>query len=113
PAFDFWFDNDRPDVLKHYRLQAYHSDAQIWTAFAMVHQYAVIGYEDGILYETRNVRGRGATKQQVLEAFAVAFLHAGPRGMRYVSSAVGDYMRDYTETGNPPEWPTGWAPDPD
>lgn len=112
PAFEMWLEN-RPDVLKAYRLQASQSRSAPWTAVAMMHLYAIHGYEDGILYEIKNCQGHGLTKKQVLEGLAVAFIHAGPRGMRFVATSSREYLRDYEERDTPPTWPDNWDVDPD
>ena len=112
PALGFWLEND-PSVLKRYRLQAAQSTSKPITALGMLHFYAVNAYEDGILYEIRNSRAWGATKAQVLETLATSFIHAGPRGMRYVAAAATDELRDYEPTGDEMQFPEGWAPDPD
>jgi hypothetical protein len=112
PALDFWLEN-QPEVLKRYRLQAAFSESKPITALGMLHYYAVYAYEDGVLYEIRNSRAWGATKAQVLETLAVAFIHAGPRGMRFVASAATEEMRGYEHSGQEMQFPEGWAPDPD
>lgn len=112
PAFEFWLEND-PEVLKRYRLQAALSRSKPVTALGMLHTYAVHGYEDGILYEIRNAQGWGATKAQILETLAVAFLHGGPRAMRFVAKAATEELRNFRHSGTPMAFPEGWEPDPD
>jgi hypothetical protein len=112
PAFELWLEN-RPDVLKAYRLQAQQSHSAPWTALAMVHHYAIAGYEDGVLYEIRNSQAFGVTKTEVLECLAVAFLHAGPRGMRFVSTGAKEYLRTYEDLEHRTPFADNWAPDPE
>ena len=114
PAFEFWADF-QPDVLKRYRLQALHSGPEsIIVPLSFLHLYSVVGYGDGVLYEVRNCQSIGATKAQILETMALAFLHAGPRGMGSVATSSADYMRTYVEPIESKRlFPVGWEPDPD
>jgi len=117
PAFEFWAEH-RFDVLKRYRLQARMTPTErglqmpLANTLAFLHYYSIVGYDDGILYEVKNGQAVGATKAQVLETIAVAFLHAGPRGMRYVASSSQEYMRTY-EDPEPGPWPEHWDVDPE
>jgi len=114
PAYDFWLDHT-PEVLKRHRLQAYaagHSGA--WFPLIYLHYYTVTGYEDGIAYELRNAIHGGASRGQILETLATAFIHAGPFGLRYVASAAGDVLETCDDRGFARGFfPDGWAPDPD
>jgi hypothetical protein len=112
PAFEFWLDND-PSVLKRYRLHAHVSNSSIMTALGMLHFYAVYSYPDGILYEVRNSQKYGASKAQILETLAVAWIHGGPRAGRYIETSAGEHVRGYDEPATPPTFPDGWAPDHD
>jgi hypothetical protein len=110
PAFEFWLEND-PSVLKRYRLHAYLSNSSIMSALGMLHFYSIYSYPDGILYEIRNAQKFGASKAQILETLAVAFIHHGPRGARYVATSSSDYMRTFEPVGVAPVFPDGWGPD--
>jgi hypothetical protein len=115
-ALDFWLEN-RPDVLKSYRQQAYQAMSGLhsyphFLCLAMLHQYVIIRFEDGVLHEIDACEARGISKQQILEVLAVSFLHSGPSGMRFVSSGSGEYLRKYHEPTTPAEFPAGWLPDP-
>jgi hypothetical protein len=112
PAFEFWLDLD-PAVLKRYRLLAHVSHSSVVTALGMLHFYAIYSFPDGILYEVRNSQKYGATKAQVLETLATAFIHHGPRGGRYVEAAAGEHMRAWEESDAQATFPEGWAPDPE
>ena len=113
PAFEFWAEFG-PEVLKRYRLQAKQTGAEsLIVPLSFLHLYAVIGYSEGILYEIRNAQAMGATKAQILETLAVAFLHAGPRGMQYVATSSQAYLESYEEpTPAAAPFPVGWEPDP-
>jgi hypothetical protein len=118
PAFEFWIQH-RPDVLKRYRLQARQSTTPttlpkaLPNVLAFLHYYSIVGYPDGILYEINLARDNGARKNTCLATIAVAFIHGGPRGMRYVSTSSNDAIRDFQEPEKPENWPDGWAPDPE
>lgn len=119
PAFEFWGEF-RLDVLKRYRLQARQSvdpgvrKLPLAYTLAFLHLYSIMGYEDGILYEVRTSQMFGATRDQILETLAVAFLHAGPRGMRYVATSSRDFIRNFEDRLDVEKaFPDGWAPDAD
>lgn len=115
PAFEFWAEH-RFDVLKRYRLQARMTTTPktltqpLPNVLAFLHYYAIVGYGDGIEYEVNLARNCGASKETVLATIAVAFLHGGPRGMRYVSTSSADAIREYVAS-EPGEWPDGWDVD--
>jgi hypothetical protein len=117
PALEFWLEF-RPDVMKRYRagVRETTSDQErrhpLLHAMAMLHYYAVTGYEDGIAYEVRLVRAGGATKAEVLDLLAVAFIHGSPRGMRFVERAATPLLRQWTEPEPVERWPSGWRFDP-
>ena len=119
PAFEPWI-NFRPDVLKRYRLQVAcnasdaHADQPLVRTLSSLHYYVVVAYEDGILYEMRNAQVQGATRSDILETVALAFMDSGPRGMRYVATGALDFLREYEDpaTPDPGRWPAGWAHDP-
>ena len=111
-AYELWIEN-RPDVLKRHRLQAVQAgQREPWFPLLYLHYYAVVGYEDGIRYEIHGSNSNGITKAQVLDTLAIAFVHAGPLGMRYVASAA-EPLRAYVDREPPePVFPAHWAPDP-
>jgi hypothetical protein len=112
PAFELWLEN-RPDVLKTFRVQSLQSVGAPWTALTMLHQYTIMGFEEGVLYEARICQDFGITKKEVLECLAVAFLHAGPRGMRFASTALEEFLRAYEDREYRTAFASNWAPDPE
>lgn len=119
PAFEFWLDF-RADVLKRYRASVpsmttrAEPDCLVKNCLTMLHHYAIVGYEDGILYEVRLSQRRGATRGEVLDTLAIAFLHGGPLGSRFVATSSGEFLKGWTEEGSADEkrWPAGWSFDP-
>lgn len=114
PAFEFWAQH-RPDVLKRYRMQARQTPSDealrlpLANTLAFLHYYAIVGYEDGILYEVRNCESIGATKPMLIEALGFAFLHAGPRGMRSVYSSSHEHLSRYGDSEqNRDLFPANW-----
>lgn len=110
---------NRPDMLKlqlREMRKAYvvpgEGEYPILPCVTMMHFYTCQRYEEGILHEVRALQARGATKAQVLEVVALAFVHSGPAGMRFVYHAAFDYLGSYREPVNAAEFPPGWAPDP-
>jgi hypothetical protein len=55
----------------------------------------------------------GSSQAAQLATLAVAFLHAGPRGMRYVATSAQEYLRTYVDPDPLGAWPEGWDVDPD
>jgi hypothetical protein len=77
----------------------------------MLHWYTCHRYEEGIIHEIRGSQRSGASKAQVNEILAVAFMHCGPSGFRYVYHAAFDYLETYREPTQPAVFPVGWAAD--
>ena len=81
---------------------------------AMLHYYAVIGFEDGILYEVKLAENHGATRGEILDVLAFAFIHGNPLGMRGVALSSMDYLK--TSPAPPARegrWPADWSFDAD
>jgi hypothetical protein len=119
PGHDFWLQRGRPDVFKRYRRQAVlmsagasvePADQRKLSHLCYLHQYAIVGFEDGIAYQTHAAQRLGVQRRELLAVFALAFLHAGPLGMRFVATSVDEVIADY-EDPPPSPWPVGWAPD--
>lgn len=117
-ALEFWLEF-RPDVMKRYRAGVRHAtspeeaDHPLLHAMTMLHFYAVTGYEDGIRYEVKLCREGGATKAEILDLLAVAFIHGSPRGMRFVASGATEQLRDWVEPEPVEHWPASWGFDPE
>lgn len=111
---DFWL-SERPDVLKSYRRAIETTcgfDALPAAAVGLLflHQYVVTANAKGVLYEVIASRYWGASRAQVVETLAFAFLHAGPQGMAVATASCGDYMAAWTEqTEGSATWPDGWS----
>lgn len=113
PGLEFWLEN-RPDDLKRFRLHVYMSETNICSILATLHFYAIVGFSAGAEYITQSARHvYGVTKAQILETLAVAFIHAGPRGMQAVADGAANLIRELDDPAEPPVFPDGWAPDPD
>lgn len=117
PAFEFWLQL-RPDVLKRYRANfvrettsAEEKPRPLAHVIAMLHQYAVVGFEDGILYEIRLSRSEGATRGEVMDTLAFAFINGGPLGMSAVAKSSLEYMKEWKEepSTRADRWPAAWS----
>ena len=117
-AFSTWL-YTRPDLAKiHQRVTSNWSRKglkSIITAssFVNMHTYINQGYETGIENCTRGLQMRGVTRAQVMEAVMHAQLSGGMKGLQFVYHAIGIILGDYVEHDVDPDWPEGWAPDPD
>lgn len=116
-GFDFWINEDRPDVLKKYRNYAdlpapgaMEDGNPEFCGFGFLQYYALSGYDVGVRYLVWIYQQMGMTKSGVLEGLALAFLHAGPRGMETMAIALEDFPWIEPERGL--VFPAGWAPDP-
>jgi hypothetical protein len=116
----FWVDND-PGVFRRFKrwVESQHDHpgrlSSAATQLILMHNYTIIGYQQGALYELIGARMTGASKAQVLEALSFAWLQTGPPGMTPVAEICMDYVKDWTD--EPPAdqarlWPEGWSPDP-
>jgi hypothetical protein len=116
PGLEMWLEL-RPDVLKRYRAGVRETTSAQWRAYPLpmvlqhLHQYAIIGYDDGIAFQLNVARAAGATRGVLLDVLAVAFLHSGPRGMNYVAGSSLQALRDYEDPDPAGRWPEGWALD--
>jgi hypothetical protein len=54
----------------------------------------------------------GATKEQISEVLAIAFMHCGPSGLRFLYSAAFDFLDSYQNPEHSLTFPAGWGPDP-
>ena len=75
--------------------------------------YILYGWETGIYNEFRHLRSRGLTKAQLMELVMYAQLQAGMRGLQLVYNAVSRFLADLPDASSPPQFPAGWAADPD
>ena len=120
PAFEFWLEF-RPDVLKRYRANfvrettsAEEQGRPLAHVMAMLHYYAIVGFEDGILFEIKLAQSHGATRGEILDTLAFAFIHANPMGMQHVALASLEHMKNWEEKPpRPDRWPGGWSFDAD
>jgi len=116
PAFEFWLEF-RPDVLKRYRANFVRETTSVEEkprplahVIAMLHQYAIVGFEDGIIYEVKLSEAEGATRGEILDTLAFAFIHGNPMGMRSVATSSMEYLKAWQE--KPPRadrWPSAWS----
>jgi hypothetical protein len=113
----------RPEAFKAYRRaiettvgpEGFESGLRGASAFAWLHTYTVLAYQQGILYEIISARKRGATKTQVADTLSVAWLHSGTVGINAAAEVAHEYMRSWDENEPAPgmTFPEGWAADPD
>ncbi|RVQ69657.1 hypothetical protein EKN06_05725 [Croceicoccus ponticola] len=110
-GLDWWLDQN-PEVLKRYRLYCsltLRVEPAI-TGNGTLTFYAIRGYLKGVQYVLHSWRARGVSKAQALEMLAMAFVHAGPRGMETIAEAAkGIEFEENPEKGS--KFPEGWAAD--
>lgn len=110
-GLDWWLDRN-PEVLKRYRLYCsltLRVEPAI-TGNGTLTFYALMGYLTGVRYVLHSWRTRGVSRSQADEMIAIAFVHAGPRGMQCIAQAMEGL--EFPEAPDPPaRFPEGWAPD--
>jgi hypothetical protein len=82
-------------------------------SFQQMHSYIMLGWETGIRKQFVNFKRWGFTKSQIMEVVMFARLSAGMRGLGHVYHAVGDMLPDWQDGHGNPQFPVGWAADPD
>ena len=110
-GLDWWLDRN-PEVLKRYRLYCSLTlrVQPAITGNGTLTFYAIRGYVTGVRYVLHSWRARGVSRAQSLEMLALAFVHAGPRGMQTIAEAHKDI--EFLEKPEPPaRFPEGWAVD--
>lgn len=118
PSDDFWWAHDYGVAKRHYlAVQQANSDADrgrdVQNALAALHLYTIVAYEEGILYEARLAHHLGASKGQIVDTLAVAYMHAHGRGMNAAASVTQGYLEAWDSSAeNPEAFPAGWAFDP-
>jgi hypothetical protein len=78
-----------------------------------IHSYMMFGWETGILNEFHTLRRNGMPLHQLMELVMFSQLYAGMRGLGHVYRAVGDLLPVFAEPTVTPQFPEGWAADPD
>jgi len=118
PGYSVMLEN-RPDMLKRqlrYLDTAFvipgEGNYRILAGAAMLHWYIINRFEEGIYHEVRALQTQGAKKEQINELIAIAFMHSGPAGLRFIYDAAFDYLNTYVEPAARARFPPGWAPDP-
>ncbi|WP_156679270.1 hypothetical protein [Sphingomonas profundi] len=110
-GLDWWIDQN-PEVLKRYRLYCsltLRVEPAVMGGGTLAF-YMLMGYVKGTRYVMHSFLNDGLSKAQALEMIAIAFVHAGPRGMETIAEAMQDL--DFPETpATPARFPAGWAPD--
>ena len=112
-GLDWWIDRN-PEVLKRYRLYC-SLTLRVQPAVmggGTLAFYMLMGYVKGARYCMHSFLNDGLSRAQALEMIAIAFIHAGPRGMETIAEAMEGL--DFAERPDPPaRFPDGWAPDVD
>ena len=116
-AEGFWQRN-RPDVLR--------TDAQVRgsnsrgsgagelaRSLLWLHYHTIVGFQEGIRAAAHRAKELGATKDEMLELLALAFINSGPRGMRVAAIECESVVASLVAVApSHRRFPQGWAPDP-
>jgi len=82
----------------------------------LMHNYACVGYAEGMLYELIGAKEAGAAKAEILEALEFAWVYSGPPGATPTAQSAGPYLARWTDDGasGPSSiWPDAWSFDSD
>ena len=115
-SFEFWLEF-RPDVLKRHKARTRHFTTTkersypVVALLAMIHQYTIASFEEGVAYEIRLAQTNGATRADILDTLSVAFIHSGHPGM-YAAASYAEYLRTYEDPAAVDRFPAGWSFDP-
>jgi hypothetical protein len=114
-SYEFWWEF-RPEVVDLHTARTRHfyvGGRHAVQALTCMHHYVQVGFEEGIEYEMRLARSRGASRTDVLDTLSVAFLHSGHPGIYRLARTV-PFLRDFeAEDSQTPPFPANWSFDPD
>jgi hypothetical protein len=114
-SYEFWLEF-RPDVVKRHKARTVQwvlGEPDTTQILSMIHQYATVGFAEGVAYEIRLANKLGALKSDILDVLSIAFIHSGHPGM-YQAVGAAQLLRDYENmTADRARFPAGWAFDPD
>jgi hypothetical protein len=119
-AYEFWLEFN-PPVVKRHRLQAYWTprpDGQAYPVLSILgflYLYTILGYAEGIRYETNHAREIGVPADGILQVIELAFIRSGPRGIDAAwQSARPELLKDGAPARDVSAlFPPGWQRDPD
>lgn len=110
-GLNWWLDKN-PEVLKRYRLYCsltLRVEPAVMGGGTLAY-YMLMGYVQGARYVMHSFLNDGLSKAQALEMIAIAFVHAGPRGMETIAEAMeGLEFPENPEV--PARFPDGWQVD--
>ena len=113
----FWLQHGS-EPMKRWRRMAESSMSDGFSAPSVpvslfLHTYAVLGWQDGALYETISALKWGVSRTQVLEILGLAFIHAGPMGIGNIAPGCDRIIREWDGKADEVAriWPEGWATD--
>jgi hypothetical protein len=116
PTYDMLIGLGRPDVVKRWFLQlpAFYDPGRAFnTTAGWVHWYAVTGFTEGVIYEIDNCESQGHSREELIEIFALAFMHAvAAKGMWDLHDIVPKRLERY-QPETQIRYPDGWGPDPE
>lgn len=109
----------RPSALKRYRLaidagrQRQGDLPEAARALSSLFDHVLLGYGQGILYDLRGARRRGACKEDVGHLMSIAWMYGGNEGVHAAADCAGAELDnwDASTDGPPLSWPAGWGSD--
>ncbi|EQB14315.1 hypothetical protein [Novosphingobium lindaniclasticum] len=110
-GLDWWIDRN-PEVLKRYRLYCsltLRVEPAVMGGGTLAY-YMLMGYVKGARYVMHSFLNDGLSRAQADEMIALAFVHAGPRGMETIQEAMQG-LEFPEQPDKPARFPQGWAPD--
>jgi hypothetical protein len=81
------------------------------TGIALLFDYILMGWEDGILNQIDSLQFRKVSKAQIMEVVMAAQIWGGMKSLQCVYRAANTYLRQYVDSPSPAAFPPGWAAD--
>jgi hypothetical protein len=81
------------------------------TGLALLFDYILMGWEDGIINQIDSLQFRKVSKAQIMEVVMAAQIWGGMKSLQCVYRAANSYLRQYQDGPTPATFPQGWAAD--
>ncbi len=81
------------------------------TGLALLFDYILMGWEDGIVNQIDSLQLRKVSKAQIMEVVMAAQIWGGMKSLQCVYRAANVYLRQYQDSPTPAAFPAGWAAD--
>jgi len=109
PAYDFWLEF-RADVVKRLTYLRPLINDQLST-LCYLEYYAIVGFEEGVLYCIDGAERQGIGRDTVLDALAIAALYSPTMGLHRMAPQLRQRIYDLRLRAETFAWPDNWESD--